>query len=351
MSSFTSHRSWAALLGMAAGVTAMGLVGSVAHASAIASDNASNYTGALSTGSTGGTGFGSWTVLTADANSPPYVGNYLDNSNQAIATNNDSWGVYSNPGGSPPAPPLAPGRIDLSRPFSGALAANQTFSVAMEAGQPNGIGSEVYGYSSANSTPATYHAYGVPAYGFSLQTSTPGAVTAGTTALSVANPFANPPSSASYSADTFSNPNAVFTFSLSALGPGETLNGQSNPDTTTSGGYVMETNITDATGMHSTLSGITDAQTKAGFSAAFTLGAGNAYTLTLTSVGATPTVLDTYTGTISGAINGVDLFGQNTASNGYFNSLSITAVPEPATIGLFIAAGAGLLLIRRRRTV
>ncbi len=327
MVGITSHRSWAALLGMAAGVTALGVVGSAVHASAIASDNAGNYTGALTTGATGGTGFGSWTVLASDSTSPPYAGTYLSASGKPIASipSKKAWGVYSNSGTATATP-----RVDLFRPFIGALASGQTFSAALES---NSVGSDVYG------TPTTYHHNGLPAYGFSLQTGSAATVTAGTTPMTVGT--------SSYSPGSFTNPNAVFTFSMTQLGPGETVNGQSG-----SSSYPMETNITDASGTHSTISGLTAAQIGAGVMAAFSLGTGNAYTLTLSSVGATPTVLDTYTGTVSSTspINGVDLFDQATAQNGYFNSLQIAAVPEPATIGLFIAAGAGLLLVRRRRS-
>ena len=349
MGSNTSHRSWVALLGMAAGVTAFGAAGSSVHAAAIAADNASGLNGttggAITTGANGGYGFGSWTVLASDSNSPPYAGEYSDTSNKAIATTNNSWGVYANSGTSTATP-----RVDLFRPFTAALGSGQAFSAALES---DSVGADVYGYSNTATppTPATYHLNGLPAYGFSLQTGSAATVTAGTTAMSVANPFASPPSSASYNAGSFTNPNAVFTFSLTELGPGETLNGQSNPATTTSGGYAMETNITDATGTHSTLGGITAAQISAGVTASFALGNAGAYTLTLSSVGATPAVLATYTGTVNGTINGADLFDQATAQNGYFNSLQIAAVPEPATIGLFVAAGATLLLIRRRRAV
>ena len=324
MVSITSHRSWAALLGMAAGITVFGLVGSATHAAILASDNAGNYTTGLSTGSTGGTGFGSWTVLASNSTSPPYAGTYLSGSGKPIAAapSKNTWAVYAN-GGTATATP----RMDLFRPFNAALASGQTFSAALES---NSVGSDVYG------TPATYHKNGLPAYGFSLQTDSAATVTAGTTPMTVG--------SSSYNAGSFTNPNAVFTFSLTQLGPGETLNGQSN-----SGGYAMETNITDATGTHSTLSGLTAAQIGGGVTAAFALGAGNAYTLTLSSVGATAKVLDTYTGTVSGTINGADLFVQADGGNGYFNSLQF--VPEPATMTLFLAAGAGLLLVRRRRAV
>ena len=350
MVGITSHRSWAALLGMAAGITAFSMVGSAVHASAIASDNASgaNSTtgGAITTGANGGYGFGSWTLLASDSNSPPYAGEYSDTSSKPISTGNNSWGVYANSGTSTATP-----RVDLFRPFTSALASGQAFNVALES---DSVGSDVYGYSIKAGTPATYHQNGLPAYGFSLQTGSAATVTAGTTALSVANPFVSPASSASYNAGSFTNPNAVFTFSLTELGPGETLNGQSNPATATSGGYVLETNITDASGTTSVLStgsnAINEAQISAGINASFALGNAGAYTLTLSSVGATPVVLATYTGTVNGTINGADLFDQATAQNGYFNSLQITAVPEPATIGLFVAAGAGLLLIRRRRS-
>ena len=333
MVSTTSHRSWAALLGMAAGVTAFGLVGSAVHASAIASDNAGNYTASLSTGSTGGTGFGSWTVLASNNGSTSYAGTYLDTSGQAIAVapSKNTWGVYANSGTASNTPTP---RIDLFRPFTGALASGQTFSAAMDSGN---VGSDVYG------TPPTYHGDGIPALGFSLQTGSAATVTAGTTPMTVG--------SSSYSTGSFTNPNAVFTFSLTTLAVGETLNGQKYSGA--SGSYGMETNITDATGTHSTLSGLTGPQIAAGVTAAFSLGSASTYTLTLSSVGATPKVLDTYTGTVSSTspINGVDLFGQATGSNGYFNSLQVTAVPEPATMGLFLAAGAGLLLVRRRRAV
>ncbi len=328
MSTNTSlHRSRATLVSLAAGVTALGLVGSATHAAMLASDNAGNYTAALSTGSTGGYGFGSWTVLASNNvgnPSGPYAGTYLDTSGKpiAVASSKNTWGVYANTGTSTATP-----RIDLFRPFNNALAAGETFSAALES---DSVGSDVYG-----GPPATYHSNGLPAYGFSLQSGSAATVTAGTTPMTVGT--------SSYNAGSYTNPNAVFTFSLTELGPGETLNGQSN-----SGGYAMETNITDASGTRSTLSGLTAAQIGGGVTAAFSLGAGGTYTLTLTSVGATPTLLDTYTGTISGAINGVDLFTQATAQNGYFNSLAI--VPEPATMSLFIAAGAGLLLLRRRRT-
>ena len=332
MSRFTSHRSWAALLGIAAGVTASAMAGSAAHASAIASDNASGLNStsgaALTTGATGGYGFGAWTLVGGNS-AGPYAGEYADTSSKGVASSNgNSWGVYANSGTATSTP-----RIDLFRPFNAALASGQTFSVALES---DSVGSDVYG------TPPTYHSNGLPAIGFSLQSGSSTTVSSGTTAMTVGT--------ASYNAGSYTNPNALFTVSFTELGPTETLNGQTN-----SGGYALQTNITDANGTSSVLSSgsnaINEAQLSAGITAAFALGNAGAYTLTLSSVGATPAVLATYTGTVSGTINSADLFDQATAQNGYFNNLSIanTAVPEPATIGLFIAAGAGLLLVRRRR--
>jgi hypothetical protein len=319
---------------MAAGVTALAMAGSAAQAAMLASDNASgsnNTSGAaLTTGATGGYGFGAWTVVASDSNSPPYAGEYADTSSKAIATSSNSWAVYANSGTATATP-----RIDLFRPFNSALASGQSFTVALES---DSVGADVYG------TPAaTYHSNGLPAYGFSLQTGSAATVTSGTTPMTVGT--------SSYNAGSYTNPNAIFTLSFTELGPTETLNGVSN-----SAGYALETNITDAHGTTSVLStgsnAINETQIGAGINASFALGNAGAYTLTLSSVGATPAVLATYTGTVNGTINGTDLFDQATAQNGYFNSLSIanTTVPEPATIGLFIAAGAGLLLIRRRRT-
>ncbi len=331
MVGITSHRSWAALLGMAAGITAFGLAGSNVNAAAIAADNASgaNSTtgGAITTGATGGYGFGSWTLLASGSNSPPYAGEYSDTSSKPIATSGNSWGVYANTGTAAATP-----RVDLFRPFTSALASGQAFSVALES---DSVGSDVYG------TPATYHSNGLPAIGFSLQSGSAATVTSGTTTMTVGT--------SSYNAGSYTNPNAVFTVSFTELGPGETLNGVTN-----SAGYALETNITDAGGTTTVLStgsnAINEAQIGAGINASFALGNAGAYTLTLSSVGATPAVLATYTGTVNGTINGADLFDQATAQNGYFNSLQIAAVPEPATIGLFLAAGAGLLLVRRRRS-
>ncbi len=141
------RRSLAILVGLNAGVVAAGCFAQSTSAAMIASDNAANYTGAISTGSTGGTGFEAWTVTTSGSGS---MGNYLDASSKGIATNTKSWGTYANTGTNP--------RIDLTRPFEtsaggsgGTLRAGQTFSVAMES---DGVGnSGALGFSLQSSSP------------------------------------------------------------------------------------------------------------------------------------------------------------------------------------------------------
>ena len=347
MVGITSHRSRAALLGMAAGITAVGLVGATTHAAMLASDNASNYQGSggttnvwtnvsnsptTATEPSAGTGFGAWTVVDQQAGSAPYNGSGLTTFNgtsDPINTNGNSWYMYANNGGNGASPTVA--RADIYRAFTSNLGTGQMFTIALQTGS---VGS--------------YPAAGLPAFGFSLDNGA-AAISAGTSTVPVI--VGN---GSQTTANTYTDSKAVFSLSFNELGDSSTsanltsYNGQTN----SAGGYILETNIaTDGTTVSST-SGLTTAELNAGITANFALGAGNAYTLTLDSIGTSPAVLATYTGNLNGAdqISGVDVFDQNTNANGTFNSLQITAVPEPATIGLFVAAGAGLLLIRRRRS-
>ena len=334
---YSLHRSRASLLGVAVGVTALGMAGTVAHANDIALDTAANYTNGTttttpSTGSNAGYGFGPWTV-TGSGNG--YASIYNDGpgtqypSVTAVATANNQWDVYATGGTAGNPPP----RMDLYRPFNNPLAAGQTFSVAMDDG---GVGTDV----SSSGTYGVSGNAGLPAMGFTLQSANPTTLTLGSTSMTLG--------SSTYNAASYTNPNAIFTFSLTGVAPGETLNGQKN----SSGSYQLETNITDGTGTHSSLTGLTKSQLGGGVTAAFSLGAGGAYTLTLNSFGANPTQLvSPITGNISGSINGVDLFDQATASDGDFNVLAITATPEPASLALIGVSAATLLLIGRRRRI
>ena len=241
----------------------------------------------------------------------------------------------------------ATARTDAYRAFTGSLAAGQSFSVALET---QGVGS-----SAAN---------GLPSFGFALDSNSGPSLTAGS--VSVTSAGTGPTSATNYV-----DANALFSLSFNELGPaGNTnsnLTGYNGLSNTSSSGYVVEVNIAaGGTTTSSLLSTITspsganssnypagsgEAYLNGGLTADFTLGLNNSYTLSLTPIGST-TAIQTYSGTLgSGSITGADIFDQSTYQNGTFNSLAITAVPEPATIGLFVAAGAGLLLIRRRRTV
>ncbi len=333
----SGYKSSAFLTALAMAVTAgTGLcMTGTAAASINASDNAGNYTSTSwpNAGSppNNGTGFGAWAISTQNNSGPPYTGTYFNTNNVAIATNSDAWGTYANTG-SPSATP----RVDMYRAFSGALNAGQTFSVALE-----------------SSAVGSYPPNGMPFYGFSLDSAAP-SLTLGSVSVMVGN-------GSQTSAATFNDSNALFTLSFNELGAptGNTsanlveYNGQTQGSSASAGSYVLETNITANGVTTSSLSGLTDAQLNAGVVANVTLGAGNSYSLTLTTAGASPTILvPAINGTVAaGSINGADLFDQNTYQDGLFNSLAITtATPEPASLALIGVSGAMLLVIRRRKT-
>lgn len=320
MVGITSHRSWAALLGMAAGVTALAMAGSAAQAAMLASDSASNYTGstwpgAANTGGTsattvysptsGGTGFGAWTVNVQNNQGPPYAGTFFGNNKGVnVSSSGAYFGLYANGAVTTTTPNEIP-RVDAMRAFEnaggtglGTLRAGQAFNVGFEIQTGNyGIGDNA----------------GVTT-GVSLDT-----ITAGTS---------TPVFTLAFHQDSANN-------------------------------YALVTTITDASGSTSyeaptNATALTEPQIEAGINVSFALGNSGAYALTLAPATGNTALSSplTYSGTVSGAINGADIFDASTNANAQFNNLSITtaAVPEPATIGLFVAAGAGLLLIRRRRS-
>jgi MYXO-CTERM domain-containing protein len=116
----------------AAVLAALGLSTAPVFAAATASDTAINYGGGWGTSAGDlGTGFGAWTFTLDNANSPPYVGTYLDNSS-AVTTSGYSWGTYANGTGNN-------GSISIARAFtSGASGSSslfdQTFSVELASG-------------------------------------------------------------------------------------------------------------------------------------------------------------------------------------------------------------------------
>ena len=164
MSRFTSHRSWAALLGIAAGVTASAMAGSAAHAAMLASDNATNYTGsswpgAANTGgtsalsvyspvTTANTGFGAWTISVVNNQNPPYAGTFLGNNTAVnVSSSGAYWGLYANGAVTTSTPNLIPS-VDAMRAFEnasgsglGTLRSGQAFNVGFEIQTGNfGIG-------------------------------------------------------------------------------------------------------------------------------------------------------------------------------------------------------------------
>ncbi len=272
-----NRRSLAILVGLTAGVVAAGCFAQSTSAAMIASDNAANYTGPITTGSTGGTGFESWTVTTSGTGS---MGNYLDTSSKGIATSTKSWGTYANSGTNP--------RIDLTRAFEtslggsgGKLDPGQTLSVAIES---DGVGS-------------------TGLLGFSLQTSSP------------INEF------------TFEYDGSAGYDNMSIIDGSNSGKEYESPVSLGFSNYIGK-----------------------GMTVNFTLVTASTYDLSVTPVGGSPITVITNGTLPGGQLNQIDLFDQNTSNNGYFNSLSISEVPEPASLGLMTIGGLALLLVGRRKT-
>ncbi|WP_372807411.1 PEP-CTERM sorting domain-containing protein [Pontiella sp.] len=59
------------------------------------------------------------------------------------------------------------------------------------------------------------------------------------------------------------------------------------------------------------------------------------------------TTLATYDGGTYSELAYVSVTGESSSAGGYFDNLTIEAIPEPATLGLVIAMGGGILWIRR----
>jgi hypothetical protein len=123
----------AGLIHGAAMVVALGLACGRADAAGTASDTAANYTSSTwnTTPPNNGSGFGAWNITLSNANSPPYVGTYLDNSS-SIVTGGFSWGTYANGTGNN-------GAFNAIRPFTAGASGsaslyNQTFSMDLSSG-------------------------------------------------------------------------------------------------------------------------------------------------------------------------------------------------------------------------
>jgi hypothetical protein len=113
---------------------AMGLSASGAFAAATASDTAANYVGTWGTSAANlGSGFGAWSFALNNANNPPYVGTYLDQTSygnsDGVLSAGYAWGTYANGG-------AGNGSFAMTRPFtagpSGSTSLyNQTFSLGI----------------------------------------------------------------------------------------------------------------------------------------------------------------------------------------------------------------------------
>ncbi len=322
----SKHRLEVALLGFAA-AGALLLTAHLSRAAMLASDNAANYSATASatnlwpngtSTANGGQGFGAWSFNNQNPGSS-YAGEYLAIPSYTWPTTENIasgggyiWGLYSGGQSTGNIPSAAAYRAFENAAGSGlgTLRSGQTFSVAASVRTNNnalGIGTTGQG-----STPASI--------GISL-------LTFGSTA--------NTP---------------VWIVNFSEL--------PANTGANTTGNTALETSITDASGTQNYIQGVSANALSingliGGVNLAFSLGAGNTYSFTISPATGNTSLSSpiAYTGSISGAINGAGLMDSMSADDAIFNSMAITATtatPEPATASLLaLALGAGLVMRRK----
>ncbi len=282
-------RNKARVVWVALGAVGLGGLGSVAHASLVASDMVSNnppYTGYNNfNGLNGGTGFGAWNVLESTSNANEYGSFMWNNTDLTTPGAAQGFDIYCNGTQNTPTAGSATDATTAIRPFTGALAANQDFSFVDQLNN---------GSNPSNGGPSNL--------GFSLEDS---------------------------------SGNALFDFHVQGGGPGYLLSDATQTGTVESGvGYNYHAIDT----FSFTLNSVGPATA--------------AYTFTA-SGGSVSGGSQTYTGTISmltGGISQVAIYNNNggQGSDIQFDNLSITNVPEPVSISA-AGIGAALLMIRRRR--
>jgi hypothetical protein len=257
---------------IALGLLVVGMTTSMFAASS-ASDDASTYT-SWTTGSTGGSGFSTWTI-SAPTNTAAFIGDSTTNGSATsgnINTSSKSFGLFANGA-----------TADATRSFTGgSLAVGDTFSLAFDNGNVQTGGT----------------------VGFGLQNST------GTNG---------------------------FEFFFVGGASKYTVSGAA--DVLTSHGFTAD-----------------------GMTTSFSLTSSTAFSFSITFNTGTPTT-ETFTGSLKNGVTALDkfrLFNANAGdanvsgrqqNNAFFNSPSLTAVPEPSTLSLI--GGPAILgawmFIRRRR--
>ncbi|NNM84346.1 MAG: PEP-CTERM sorting domain-containing protein [Phycisphaerales bacterium] len=307
----------ASTISLAAAAAACMAAATNASAAMIASDSAVEYnnpspsnpwpgtanaghTPALSTYSpteTYASGFGAWNIVVQNNQNSPYAGAYLGN-NAGVAirsSNNSFFVVYAH------SPTTLTPRVDANRLFENS---SDTGLGTLRAGQTFGVGYEEQ--SGSVGTPPTPITMGT----------TPG-VNSGLILETVVGATTTP----------------VFSLSF-------------HPDSND----VMTTFITNSTGTTS-YQVLTEANLQSGVNISFALNTSSSYTLTLAPVVVNAFTTLTYSGTVSGAINGADIFATNTNANTFFNNMAISGspVPEPASLAMTCLGGVALLLVGRKR--
>ena len=245
----------AGLIQGSAMVVALGLAGGSAFAAATASDTAANYApGSWSTTPPNlGSGFGAWNITLNNANSPPYVGTYLDNSDP-IVTSGFAWGTYANGTGDN-------GSFNAIRPFTAggsgsASLYNQTFSLDLASGGVgNGSGgppNSSLGFSIGNAFSFSYLGTGSDNFDFSA----PGSGTIVTpvgfsglgsglhVALSISGGLNSPGEGYTFTVSPFAGGSPLYTTSGTFDGSANSTSFFSYTDSNTTGnGYLNNLNI------------------------------------------------------------------------------------------------------------
>jgi hypothetical protein len=274
------------------GVTATVLsgTGGMVYASAVASDMVSNnppYTGYNSfSGLNGGTGFGAWNVTESSTNANEFGDFMWNNVDLTTAGAGQGFDIYCNGTQNMPTAGALTDATTAIRPFTGALAANQTFSFVDQLNNgstPTNGGPSNLGFSLEDSSGTAlfdFHVQGGTTTGYSLTDATQTDVPVSTVPYNY------------HAIDTFS-------FTLNSVGA-------------TTAAYTFIASGGSVTGGSQTFTG----------------------TISM----------------LTGGISQVAIYDNNAGQGGdiQFDYLSITNVPEPISLGGLAVVGLGAMIRRRR---